>query len=149
MHYLNAAVHESMRLYPPVQFDSKFAREDDVLPDGTFVRKGIRVTYHPYAMGRMERVWGSDCLEFKPCRWLREDGVFVPENPFKYPVFQGGVRVCLGKDLALVEIKSVVAALVRRFDIRVEGDNQELRFVPGLTATLRDGLTVRVFQRPR
>ncbi|CAK8576333.1 unnamed protein product [Lathyrus sativus] len=37
MHYLNGAIHESMRLLPPVQFDSKFALDDDVLPDGTFV----------------------------------------------------------------------------------------------------------------
>ena len=148
MHYLNAAVFESMRLFPPVQFDSKFAQEDDVLPDGTFVRKGTRVTYHPYAMGRMERVWGPDYLEFKPERWLRE-GVFVPEDPFKYPVFQAGVRICLGKELALVEMKSVVAAVVRRFDIRVIGADLEPRFVPGLTATLRGGLRVRVYERRR
>ncbi|KAF7823255.1 cytochrome P450 94C1-like [Senna tora] len=149
MHYLNAAVHESMRLYPPVQFDSKFAVEDDVLPDGTFVGKGTRVTYHAYAMGRMERVWGSDCLEFKPERWIR-DGVFVQQCPFKYPVFQAGLRVCLGKELALVEMKSVVAALVRRFDIRVVGGaNQEPRFVPGLTATVRGGLPIEVRERRR
>ncbi|KAL0369550.1 UNVERIFIED_CONTAM: cytochrome [Sesamum angustifolium] len=71
MHYLQAAVHESMRLFPPVQFDSKFCEENDVLADGTFVTRGTRVTYHPYAMGRMERIWGPDCLEFKPERWLR------------------------------------------------------------------------------
>lgn len=147
MQYLNAAVYESMRLYPPVQFDSKFAVEDDVLPDGTFVRKGTRVTYHPYAMGRMERIWGPDCLEFKPERWLR-DGVFVPGCPFKYPVFQAGVRVCLGKELALVEMKCVIAALVRQFDIRVVGA-LELRFSPGLTATVRGGMPVRVTERRR
>ncbi|KAL9296857.1 hypothetical protein ACSQ67_022753 [Phaseolus vulgaris] len=146
MHYLNGAVHESMRLFPPIQFDSKFAKEDDVLPDGTFVRKGSRVTYHPYAMGRMENIWGPDCLQFRPERWLR-DGVFVPPCPFKYPVFQAGVRVCLGKDLALTEMKSVVVALIRRFDIRVVEPDQELRFTPGLTATLRGGLPVRVFER--
>ncbi|GAU45034.1 hypothetical protein TSUD_107290 [Trifolium subterraneum] len=145
MHYLNAVVYETMRLYPPVQFDSKFAKKDDVLPDGSYVRKGSRVTYHPYAMGRMERVWGSDCGEFKPERWMK-DGVFVSESVFKYPVFQGGFRVCLGKELALMEIKCVVVALVRKFEIRVDG-NQELRFSPGLTASLKDGLPVRVFEK--
>ncbi|XP_004487513.1 cytochrome P450 94C1-like [Cicer arietinum] len=145
MNYLNAVVYETMRLYPPVQFDSKFAKEDDVLPDGSYVKKGSRVTYHPYAMGRMERVWGSDCCEFKPERWLK-DGVFVNESVFKYPVFQGGVRVCLGKELALMEMKCVIVALVRRFEVRVEG-NGEIQFVPGLTTTLRDGLPVRVFEK--
>lgn len=150
MHYLNAAVHESMRLYPPVQFDSKFALHDDVLPDGTFVRKGTRVTYHPYAMGRMERIWGTDCLEFKPERWLR-DGVFVPECPFKYPVFQAGVRICLGKEMALMEMRSITAALVRRFDIRpvMKTNSSEPRFIPGLTATVRGGMPAQVSERRR
>ncbi|KAK4286359.1 hypothetical protein QN277_002922 [Acacia crassicarpa] len=148
MHYLNAAVYESMRLYPPIHFDSKFAVEDDVLPDGTFVSKGTRVTYHPYAMGRMERIWGSDCLEFKPERWL-QDGLFVQVCPFKYPVFQAGVRVCLGKELAIVEMKSVVVALIRRFNIQSFVADQEPRFAPGLTAAVRGGLPVQVQERRR
>lgn len=143
LHYLNGAVHESLRLFPPVQFDSKFAQEDDVLPDSTLVRKGTRVTYHPYAMGRMERVWGTDCQQFKPERWLK-DGRFVPVNPFKYPVFQAGPRVCLGRELALVEMKAVALALIRRFDIRVAEPDRAPVFVPALTATISGGLPVKV-----
>nr|GMD12617.1 cytochrome P450 94C1-like [Ipomoea batatas]GMD16051.1 cytochrome P450 94C1-like [Ipomoea batatas] len=150
MNYLTAAIHESMRLFPPVQFDSKFCLNDDTLPDGTFVRKGTRVTYHPYAMGRMDSIWGLDCREFKPERWL-EDGVFKSENLFKYPVFQAGPRVCLGKDMALVEMKSVAVALIRAFDIEVACEPcQTPRYAPGLTATVRGGLPVRITdRRPR
>ncbi|XP_008228870.1 PREDICTED: cytochrome P450 94C1 [Prunus mume] len=146
MPYLHAVIYETMRLYPPIQFDSKYCQEDDVLPDGTFVQSGTRVTYHQYAMGRMERVWGSDCLEFKPERWLK-NGLFTPESPFKYPVFQGGERVCLGKELALLEMKSVAVALVRRFDIQVSEPDRTPRFAPGLTATVRGGLPVRIQER--
>lgn len=143
LQYLHAAIFESMRLYPPVQFDSKFCLEDDIFPDGTAVKKGTRVTYHPYAMGRMENIWGSDCLEFKPERWLR-DGVFFQENPFKYPVFQAGLRVCLGKDMALVELKSVAISLLRDFHIVLAEAHQSPRFSPGLTATFHGGLPVLV-----
>ncbi|KAG8483490.1 hypothetical protein CXB51_023110 [Gossypium anomalum] len=146
MHYLHAALYESLRLFPPVQFDSKFAQEDDVLPDDTFVRKGTRVTYHPYAMGRMERIWGPDCLHYKPERWL-QNGRYVPENLYKFPVFQAGKRVCLGKEIALVEMKCVVLAVVRRFNIRVPHSNQAPRFAAGLTATLRGGLPILVQER--
>lgn len=146
MPYLHAVLYETMRLSPPVQFDSKFCQEDDVLPDGTLVKSGTRVTYHPYAMGRMESIWGPDCLDFKPERWLK-NGVFSPESPYKYPVFQAGERVCLGKELALVEMKCIAAALVRRFDIRVSQPDQVPRFAPGLTATVRGGLPVRVEER--
>ncbi|EOY19050.1 Cytochrome P450 [Theobroma cacao] len=146
MHYLHATVYESLRLYPPVQFDSKFACKDDILPDGTFVQKGTRVTYHPYAMGRMENVWGSDCIKFKPERWLK-DGTFCPQCPFKYPVFQAGVRVCLGKELALVEMKVVVLSVLRQFDIELVAPKVAPQFDPGLTAMVRGGLQVVIRKR--
>ncbi|CAL5400136.1 unnamed protein product [Camellia sinensis] len=146
MHYLQAAIYESMRPYPPVQFDSKFCEEDDTLPDGTFVRKGTKVTYHPYAMGRMERVWGPNNLKFMPERWL-QSGVFTPVSPFKYPVFQAGLRVCLGKGMALVAMKSVAISLIWPFDIQVVTPSQALTFVPGLTATVRGGLPVVISER--
>lgn len=145
MHYLHSALYETMRLYPPVQFDSKFALEDDVLPDGTFIKKGTRVTYHPYAMGRMEEVWGQDCLEFKPERWLN-CGVFTPESQFKYPVFQGGIRVCLGKEMALVQMKSVAVSMIRRFRIEILDKDHTPKFAPGLTATFSGGLPVHVHE---
>lgn len=152
MHYLHAAMYESMRLYPPVQMDSKFPLQDDVLPDGTAVLKGTRVTYHPFAMGRMEEIWGEDCLEFKPERWLKA-GKFMPECPFKYPIFQAGLRDCIGKEMAVLEIKSVAAALLPRFRIRVsESADVGPKFAPGLTATLNGGLPVTVddlFPSPR
>ncbi|GAB2233937.1 hypothetical protein Droror1_Dr00003167 [Drosera rotundifolia] len=146
MHYLHAALYESLRLFPPVQMDSKFAKDEDVLPDGTPVKKGDKVSYHPYAMGRMETIWGSDCETFRPERWLR-DGLFRPENPYRYPVFQAGVRVCLGKEMALVAMKTVAVSLVRRFDIRLVEPGQRPRFVSGLTATLSGGLPVVVKRR--
>ncbi|KAF9593407.1 hypothetical protein IFM89_022686 [Coptis chinensis] len=146
MPYLQAALYECLRLYPPVQFDSKFAQEDDVLPDGTFVKKGTRVTYHPYAMGRMEELWGPDCLEFKPERWLI-NGAFTPQSPFKFPVFQAGLRVCLGKELALVEMKSVVLSVIRQFKFELAEPGWTPKFAPGLTATVRGGLSVRVWDR--
>ncbi|THU66829.1 hypothetical protein C4D60_Mb05t18310 [Musa balbisiana] len=143
MHYVHAAIYESMRLFPPVQFDSKFCLEDDVLPDGTFVSRNTRVTYHPYAMGRMDSIWGPDCDEFRPGRWLR-GGVFTPESLFKYPVFQAGQRVCLGKELALMEMKTVIVSVVSKFDVEVLPGGRPLKFVPGLTATINGGLPARV-----
>ncbi|CAL4946487.1 unnamed protein product [Urochloa decumbens] len=149
MHYVHAALYESMRLFPPVQFDSKFAAGDDTLPDGTAVAKGTRVTYHAYAMGRMESVWGPDCGEFRPERWLR-DGRFVPESPYRYPVFQGGARVCVGKELALMEMKAVIVAVVRSFDVEAIGrSSRKPKFAPGLTATFAGGVPVRVRRRAR
>ncbi|KAK9755358.1 hypothetical protein RND81_01G019400 [Saponaria officinalis] len=148
-HYLHAALFECMRIYPPVQFDSKFAQNDDILPDMVKVEKGKRVTYHPYAMGRMEEIWGKDCLEFKPERWLK-NGIFYEENPYKYPVFQAGVRVCLGKEMAIMEIKSVIISIIREFKVELANNSSQVpHFSPGLTATFKGGLHVLLHRREK
>ncbi|KMZ72348.1 hypothetical protein ZOSMA_166G00460 [Zostera marina] len=150
LQYVHAALYECMRLHPPVQFDSKFALEDDVLPDGTFVKKGTRVTYHQYAMGRMEHTWGETSNEFDPKRWLDDNGKFAPANPYKFPVFQGGQRVCLGKEMALMEMKSVVVSIVKQFKIDVFANSdyhQSPKFISGLTASLHGGLPAKIRKR--
>lgn len=83
MHYLQAALTECVRICAPVPPHVKVAMADDVWPDGTRIRKNTySVGLQPYAMGRLERLRGSDCLEFKLERRLK-DGVFVPPNPYK------------------------------------------------------------------
>ena len=63
------------------------AIHDDVFPDGTKIKGGNFVSYSPYAMGRLETLWGPDVLEFKPERWLK-DGLFQVPSPFKLTAFQ-------------------------------------------------------------
>lgn len=146
MNFTKACLCESMRLYPPVVWDSKHAAEDDVLPDGTPVHKGNRVTYFQYGMGRMEALWGEDRLEFRPDRWLDETGVLKAVSPYKYPVFQAGPRVCLGKEMAFIQMKYVVAAILNRFELEPVRENPPV-FVPLLTAYMAGGFNVRVRRR--
>ncbi|XP_020585091.1 cytochrome P450 94B3-like, partial [Phalaenopsis equestris] len=99
MHYLHAALTEAMRLYPPVPFNSAVCGADQVLPDGTEIKRGWFI--NAYAMGRMEGIWGKDCKEFRPERWLEvASGEFRPDSPFRFPAFHGGPRMCLGKEMA-------------------------------------------------
>ena len=148
---LKACLCEVMRLYPPVPWDSKHALTDDRLPDGTLVRAGDRVTYFPYGMGRMEELWGEDWDEFKPNRWAESYDktccrVLKKVNPFKFPVFQAGPRVCLGEEMAYVQMKYIVASILDRFEIEpIPTDKPD--FVPMLTAHMAGGMQVRVHRR--
>ncbi|GFY90266.1 cytochrome P450, family 86, subfamily A, polypeptide 4 [Actinidia rufa] len=109
--YLKAALSETLRLYPSVPEDSKHVVADDVLPDGTFVPAGSSVTYSIYSAGRMKSTWGDDCLEFLPERWLSGDGKrFLMHDQFKFVAFNAGPRICLGRDLAYLQMKSIAAA---------------------------------------
>lgn len=146
LQYLHAAIHESLRLFPPVPMDTKEAVRDDVLPDGTVIRKGERITYNIYAMGRMQAIWGEDCEEFKPERWLK-DGVFVPENPFKFAAFQAGPRICLGKELALMQMKLVASSLIYHFRFSATEKRTPPMVLLSLVLRMTDGFPVLVQSR--
>lgn len=146
MNYTKACLCESMRLYPPVVWDSKHAVSDDILPDGTEVCRGDRVTYFPYGMGRMEELWGKDKLEFRPDRWFDEPGLLKTISPYKFPVFQAGPRVCLGKEMAFIQMKYVVASVMRRFEIKPVCLKEPV-FVPLLTGHMAGGFNVKVSRR--
>ncbi|KAJ1262675.1 hypothetical protein BS78_09G127600 [Paspalum vaginatum] len=151
LHYLHAAITEAMRLYPPVPFNGRVAVCDDVLPSGAVVRTGCYGNYSAYAMGRMEKLWGKDCMEFVPERWLGEGGEFVPVDAARYPVFHAGPRVCLGKEMAYVQMKTVAAAVLRRFRVEVVAPIASMETPPAyeITATMKmmGGLWVRLSRR--
>ncbi|ESW34504.1 hypothetical protein PHAVU_001G157900 [Phaseolus vulgaris] len=152
MVYTHAALCESMRLYPPVPMDTKEAADNDVLPDGTVVKKGTLVTYHVYAMGRLESIWGEDWAEFKPERWLQkvesEKWKFVGKDSFTYPVFQAGPRVCLGKEMAFMQMQSVVAGILRRFTVvPTVAEGVEPNFISFLTSQMEGGFPVKIIER--
>ncbi|CAN8312130.1 unnamed protein product [Cochlearia groenlandica] len=145
MVYLQAALSETLRLYPPIPMEMKQAIEDDVFPDGTFLRKGSRVYFAIYAMGRMESIWGKDCESFRPERWIQE-GSFVSDDQFKYVVFNAGPRLCLGKTFAYLQMKTVAASVLMRYSIKVVPDHV---VVPRVTTTLymKHGLKVTISLR--
>ncbi|XP_054779853.1 cytochrome P450 86A8-like [Prosopis cineraria] len=145
--YLKAALSETLRLYPSVPEDSKHVVADDVLPDGTFVPAGSSVTYSIYSAGRMRTTWGEDCLEFRPERWLSMDGTkFTMHDSFRFVAFNAGPRICLGKDLAYLQMKSVAAAVLLRHRLTlVPGHRVEQKM--SLTLFMKNGLKVNVHRR--
>ncbi|CAA6655749.1 unnamed protein product [Spirodela intermedia] len=170
MEYLQAALSESLRLYPradgspscenpPFSLSSlslslniggiTVARtqlvEDEVFPDGTVLKKGTKVVYAIYTMGRMESIWGKDCREFKPERWIR-DGRFASESAYKFTAFNGGPRLCLGKDFAYYQMRFVAASILLRYRVHVV-ENHPVEPKLALTMFMKRGLKVNLSLR--
>lgn len=146
--YVKAALAETLRLYPSVPQDFKYVVADDVLPDGTFVPAGSTVTYSIYSVGRMKSIWGEDCMEFKPERWLSPEGnrFEPPKDGYKFVAFNAGPRTCLGKDLAYLQMKSVASAVLLRYRLSVVPGHRVQQKM-SLTLFMKNGL--RVFLQPR
>lgn len=124
--YLHAAVCESLRIYPVLPLNFKEALKADVLPSGHKVHPVTKIIFSNYSVGRMEEIWGPDCLEFRPERWIMEQGSLrhFPSN--KFISFHSGPKACLGKNVALTQIKIVASAIIYNFSIHlVEGYTTE------------------------
>ena len=143
--YLHAAICETLRLYPPIPFEHKCAVNSDILPSGHHVSPKTKVIYSLYAMGRMEHVWGEDCLEFKPERWISDRGQIIHVPSYKFIAFNAGPRSCLGKDISFIQMKMVAASVLWKFRIHVvEGQS----VTPRVSVVLRvEGFKVNVSKR--
>ncbi|KAI3696028.1 hypothetical protein L1987_79037 [Smallanthus sonchifolius] len=69
--YLHGGLCEALRLYPAVPFQHKAPIQPDMLPSGHQVDRNTSIILCFYVMGRIESVWGKDCLEFKPEKVVR------------------------------------------------------------------------------
>ncbi|KAJ6843103.1 alkane hydroxylase MAH1-like [Iris pallida] len=141
--YLHAALCEALRLYPPVPFEHKCPVREDVLPSGERAPPGRRIMFSTYSMGRMEGVWGEDCAEFRPERWISERGGLRHEPAYKFMSFNCGPRTCIGKDVAFSQMKAVAAAVVCNFRFEaVEG--HVVKPKPSVILQMKDGWKVRI-----
>jgi len=87
-------------------------------------------------------------------RWLEKDEAenkqwkFVGRDAYTYPVFHAGPRICLGKEMAFLQMKRVVAGILRRFKVvPALEEGVEPEFVPQLTSKMKGGLPVRIVER--
>ncbi|KXN88329.1 11-oxo-beta-amyrin 30-oxidase, partial [Leucoagaricus sp. SymC.cos] len=128
--YLDAVVHEVLRLHPPVTETTRVAAADDVIPFGTplttasgskidqlFVAKGTIVSSPIAYLNTSETFWGSDSREFVPERWLDErfERASEIQGHRHMLTFSDGPRICLGRTFALAEFKIILAMIVRHY----------------------------------
>jgi len=147
--YLEASIRELLRLYPPAGYLIRHCFEDTVLDDGMFVAKDWMVGLPLYAMGRQTRIWGEDALEFKPERFLDQDelanGVkkLGTQLASKFLAFHTGPRLCVGRDLAMLQMKILISTVVSRFHVE-ELPGLEVTYTPSVTLTMKNPLLMRV-----
>ncbi|KAL2679043.1 hypothetical protein Neosp_009799 [[Neocosmospora] mangrovei] len=109
--YLRHVNDESLRLYPVVPLNARYANKDTTLPRGggkdgnspIFIPKGSTTDFSVHVMHHRKDIWGPDADEFKPERWEGRK-------------FNGGPRNCIGQEFALIEASYVIVRLSQRFD---------------------------------
>jgi cytochrome P450 len=144
--YVRAALYETLRLYPPAPIERKTVVADDIMPSGHEVRANDIILISIHSMGRMEGVWGKDCLDYSPDRWLSENGEMKHVPSHKFMAFNSGPRICPGKEIAIMQMKTIVAAVVWNFDVEVV-EGQSIQPKLSCSMQMKNGLMVKLKTR--
>lgn len=105
--YYVACVKESLRLCPSAPNIFPRLVQADHAPlviDGKTIPVGTEVTSTAYMANRDPAVYGKDANEFRPERWLENNGEAGKVFDKYLATFGYGTRSCLGKDLAMIEL---------------------------------------------
>lgn len=109
-----------LRRYPSVPVNSRAALRTTTLPtggspDGTdpiLIRNGEAVGYCVYPMHRRKDISGPNTEAFRPERW--EDPALVSRvGGWRYLLFYGGPRACLGQGFALLEAGYTIVRMLQ------------------------------------
>lgn len=121
LHQLEGTVRvidEAMRLFPPFWMIDRVALKDDEI-NGVHIPAGVMVIPYIYGTHRNPAQW-HDVECFDPSRFER--GPSKERHPFAFMPFGGGPRLCLGANLAVMQILMIVVAFVRKYDFTLTND---------------------------
>ncbi|KAL6706195.1 hypothetical protein ACN47E_005930 [Coniothyrium glycines] len=120
--YICASIKEAMRMHPSVGLSmQRHAPDEGIELSGKFIPKHYRVGLNPAVIHYDKDIYGQDADEFKPERWL------VSEEKWKAMdrhllIFGAGTRTCIGKNISLVELHTLVPEVLRHFDLKMAHD---------------------------
>lgn len=132
LRYIEAVAFEAMRLKPvaPILFHETL---EDVVAEGVKIPRGTSVFLQiNYAAIKEEHF--SDAKEFIPERWL--DGgcpAHKMHNEKAFIPFGAGPRFCPGHNLAMLEIKAVLAMACKNFTITMETSHESVNEILAFT----------------
>lgn len=122
--YLLAVLNESLRMYPPVP--GNFPREvpkTGAMVDGLFVPSGSAVGVCQWAANHSAANF-RDPYAFHPERWTGEEK-YAADTRDAFQPFSVGPRNCVGKNLAYMEMRLILARLLFNFNVELCAESNE------------------------
>lgn len=137
--YTRRVVRETLRLYPPPWLVSRQARRD-VRLGAHRIPAGAQLLFSPYAIQRDPNCY-PEAERFDPDRWL--PGRITEQQRHAYLAFGTGPQNCIGEGLAMLEMTTVAATILRRHRLVPVADTAE----KASATLLPDQLRMRVEYR--
>ena len=109
--YLTAVCQETLRLYPIVPIAMGRIAKQDIEIMGRKFQAGTTLVPCIYLIHHRQDLYPNS-QEFLPERFLERQ-----YTPYEFIPFGGGVRLCLGYALAMLEMKLVIASILSKYNL--------------------------------
>ncbi|RCI12828.1 hypothetical protein L249_0399 [Ophiocordyceps polyrhachis-furcata BCC 54312] len=141
LEYLGACINEVLRVYPPAA-ETMPRISPGVFINGVYVPEGTTVHVYQWATFHNPNNF-LDADSFIPERWLSKSHAryqerFATDNRAVFKPFSFGPRDCIGRNLAMFEMRLIICRLLCRFDFELE---------PGQDSWQRDQRTFDMWRK--
>jgi cytochrome P450 len=146
--YYVACVKEAMRLNPSApNIFPRLAPKDGLNLFGKFVPEGSEVTCNPWIVHRDPNIYGSNAEVFYPERWLEDAEKVKDYNKYNMG-FGYGARVCLGREIANMELFKAPLQFLRTFKPQAVNPEQAGRYVYKGGISFFEDMWITIEKRP-
>lgn len=143
MKYLECCIKEALRLYPSIPLIGRRLTED-VQVDGYTIPSGTTTLIVVYQLHRDPTVF-SNPDKYNPDNFLPEN--CSKRHPYAYIPFSAGPRNCIGQKFAILEEKTVISTVLRKYRIEAVERREDVKLLGDLVLRPRDGLKIKISRR--
>ncbi|KAI9654954.1 MAG: hypothetical protein M1821_005707 [Bathelium mastoideum] len=125
LEYLNAVVTEALRVHAATGFVlEREVPAGGMTVAGKFIPAGTIVGINSWVMHANQQVYGEDAESFNPDRWFASEEKVSQMKRYNMS-FGAGPRVCVGRNISMMEIVKLIPEMMRMYDFRLVNPNKE------------------------
>ncbi|XP_063924970.1 cytochrome P450 4C1-like [Zophobas morio] len=142
--YLERCLKESLRLYPSVPFISRVSGSEVKTKTGYTIPNDCMINLQIYDMHHNPNVF-PDPEKFDPDRFLPEN--IQKRHPFAYIPFSAGSRNCIGQKFAMLEMKTAICGILKKFILEPVDTPKDMVFITDLVLRPKGSIKVKFVPR--